>query len=492
MDSHSRIDTEPTMVEEYPLLGGEKVLSIVDHELRVYARNPSSIEQILRLTKSERLTDIGDAGPALASLAMDSINPSNDEHQNDNEHLHLYEAVFGRDSLRTASYLIESYPELAHQTIIALAELQGVTFNDLNEEEPGRIVHEARTSDDPVAQKLTLERGWHWPYYGAVDTAAEFIRTITSYTELKKDGHQLLQESYTDRAGESHTIADSLERAINWIDYRRSQNKEGLIEFKSSLPMGIENQVWKDSWDAYHHADGTLANHTQGIASIEVQVAAYDALVDAAELYDRHLDDTTKSAALRVKANDLRETILERFWTKEKGGYFVLGLDRDGDSSLRQLKIRTSNMGHALTSRLLDGNNPDIVRMREAVIKQVLSPDMLCAAGIRTLASDEIRFRPGAYQNGSVWIWDTHYIAKGLRRHGHKSEADAIDNHLIAIANETGIFPEYVRGEQTSISLNQRTITLWDEIEQRENIIEQPPQEVQAWTVAAILESKHR
>jgi hypothetical protein len=81
--------------------------------------------------------------------------------------------------------------------------------------------------------------------------------------------------------------------------------------------------------------------------------------------------------------------------------------------------------------------------------------------------------------------------AKGLRRYGYNEDADAIDANLIDIANTTGLFPEYVRGEQDNIALNQDTVILWDESANRKNIVEQPPQEVQAWTVTAILDSKH-
>lgn len=481
---------EPDYAPVYPLLPGEVIFSITHHEPRHHPEKPSSVEQLLRLTRSSHTGEIGRAGPALASLAMDSHTPLHLEKLEDNEHLHLYEALFGRDSLRVASFLVGTYPELAHHTILALAELQGVTYDASREEEPGRIVHEARTPDDPIAKKLTAELGWQWPYYGAVDTAAEFIRTLTAYVSLEKSESSFLDAEYTDRSGETRTIADALERALGWIQRKREQNPEGFIEFKSVLPQGIENQVWKDSWDAYHHADGTLANHQQGIASLEVQVAAYDALLDAASLYDEHLGESTRSAALHAQAQELGKSILEQFWTEDKGGYFVLGLDRDEEGKYRQLKLRTSNMGHVLNSRLLESDDVDIIRKRDAVITQLLSPELLCEAGIRTLASDEKRFRAGAYHNGSVWIWDTHYIAEGLRRHHMNETADTIDNHLIDITNTTGLFPEYVRGEQDRIALNQQTVVLWDEVAQRKNIIEQPPQEVQAWTVAAILASK--
>ncbi len=150
-------------------------------------------------------------------------------------------------------------------------------------------------------------------------------------------------------------------------------------------------------------------------------------------------------------------------------------------------------MGHVLNSRILESNEPSVVHMRKALVQQITSADLLTKSGIRTLASDEVRFRPGAYHNGSIWLWDTHHIAKGLRRHGYNDIADEIDRRLLNVVAVTKIFPEYVRGDASDIpTINTTTITLWDEINQRINQIEQPPQEVQAWTVAAILAIKKR
>jgi glycogen debranching enzyme len=281
--------------------------------------------------------------------------------------------------------------------------------------------------------------------------------------------------------------------ALAWIENRLNHNEEGIVEFRSELEQGIENQVWKDSWDAYHHSDGTIANHTKGVSSIEVQVTTYDALIDAAELYEDILDDNDRAQLLRSRAATLRDTIFRHYWTDEKGGYFVLGTDRDDSGQLGQLKIRTSNMGHTLNSRLLKGHEPAVTHMREQTVKQLLSPELLNVSGIRTLASDELRFRPGAYHNGSVWLWDTHHIAKGLRRLGYAKEATDLDLRILRATNQVGMYPEYVRGDTSHLpSVNTQTVILWDESNHRENKVEQPPQEVQAWTVAAILATKRR
>lgn len=492
---------------DFKLLPFERPLAVIPHAPRIFDQTPSSLEQMMRLTKSPSPNEIGAYGPSVASLAFDvsartSVGPDEsplDDPTDDNllptpDHLRLYEVVFGRDSLRAAIDLISSYPELARATTLRLAELQGIEYNTNRDERPGQIVHEARAENDPRAQDLSRELGWGWPYYGSVDATPEFIRTLTAYCRLSEENYAFLSKEYVDRKKESRSMAYALDMAVDWINRKLDGNAEGLLEYKSLIPRGIENQVWKDSWDAYHHADGTLANHDQGIASIEVQVTTYDALLDAAFLYENALDDADKATALRQRAEKLKHTILSLFWTEDKGGYFVLGTDRDGTGELRQLKIRTSNMGHVLNSRLLeDVSDPEIRRMRDAIVRHILSPDMLTHSGIRTLAGDEVRFRPGAYHNGSVWLWDTHHIAKGLRRHGFDDEADEIDRRLLNVVNVTKIFPEYVRGNSDGgPRINTQTIELWDDQAQRKNQIEQPPQEVQAWTVAAILAIKKR
>lgn len=495
----------PLSTTDYKLLAGEELVRIDSFAPRHFEHSPSTIEQIKRLTNSPDTNSIGEHGPSVASLAFDvssrtSVNPESsplDDHE-DNlsstpDHLRLYEVLFGRDSLRVAIDLISSYPELARTTVLELAKLQGVTYNHEREEEPGRIVHEARDQDDAIAKNLTDQLGWGWPYYGSVDATPEFIRTLTAYVRRTEENHAFLSQKYIDKSNNERDIAYALDMAVDWIIERLGANSEGVLEFHSELEKGIENQVWKDSWDAYHHKDGTLANHTAGIASIEVQVTTYDALIDAADMYRHVLDDAHKSEVLKDTAARLKEVILEKFWTDDEGGYFVLGTDRDTDGNMRQLKIKTSNMGHTLNSRLLESDDIDIKRKRDATVVQIMSPKLLNVSGIRTLATDETRFRAGAYHCGSVWLWDTHHIAKGLRRHALHESADAIDRRLLHVVDATKIFPEYVRGDDTDTpSINTDRIVLWDAVNQRENIVEQPPQEVQAWTVASILAIKKR
>lgn len=475
--------------EGFHLLENEELVSVESFEASKPSISSSTLQEIYRLTSASTDSEVGIKGPALAALSY--LREDSDDKP---EHQGLYEAVFGRDSLRVAIDLVSHYPALARSTIMKMAEYQGVTSHKAREEEPGRIVHEIRDPNDPIAKRITEQRGWEWPYYGSVDATPEFIRTISAYCRLSDDNMRLLLEEYTDRKGKKQQLFKSLQRAVDWITKRMDSNKEGLLEYKAAIPKGIENQVWKDSWDSYHHADGTLANHDKGIASIEVQAVTYDALLEAAELFI-HFGKVRKAGELLKRAEKLREAVMKYFWTDDDGGYFVLGTDRDDKGRLRQLKVKTSNMGHVLYSRLLDEDTPDNINKRLAIFNQLHSPELLAVSGIRTLASDEVRYREGAYHNGSVWIWDTHHIAKGLRRYGRDpiftEFADDLDERIINVCETIGGFPEYVRGGDR-IETNTRAIEVYDRSVGRMNRVEQPPQEVQAWTVAAILATKIR
>lgn len=480
--------SSPRLPDDFWLLKGEELIASTYAPPRRSLTRLSSLREMTRLTRASSSDEIGVHGPAVASLALESDTPAP-------AYQELYSVVFGRDSLRVAFDLIEFYPKLAETTIRKLAETQGTTYHAAREEEMGRIAHEIRTPDDPIAERITAEDGWGWPYYGTVDATPEFIRTIAAYCTYHDPQGNILKEMYVDRDGAAQPLSLAFTRAIDWITMRIRNSPLGLLEFKSSIPRGLDNQAWKDSWDSYHHEDGTLANHEHGVASVEVQATAHDALLDAADMYERVLNRSDDAQDLRDIAATIKRTVREKFWVDEKGGYFALGLDYTDNREACPMKIRTSNMGHLLASRILDGNDEESIRMRKALLQQLRSPELLSVSGIRTLASDEVRFRPGAYHNGSVWIWDTHNIAKGARRHNDEPAflefADHLDEKVLAVVDALGSFPEYVRGGD-SFEINSYIIDVLDTEQNRVNRIEQPPQEVQAWTVAAILATKRR
>ena len=466
---------------------GERIIHI-EHVPRHHNENkPSAMRELLRLTNSMDVTEIGKNGPVIAATSLEDDEPSSE--------LHLYEAVFGRDSLFVAHELLDEYPELARATLLKLASLQGQEWNNTREEEPGRIPHEIRDpKNDIIARTLSEKRGWEWPYYGAVDATPMYMRVFAAYVSKIENGYELLNQDYQAKDGTTHKMSESLEYALAWVQKRMSANPEGFVEYKSPIAGGIENQMWRDSWDAFFHADGTLANRNQGIAALDVQRITHDALSEVADVYETLPHKQGEARLLHIQAALLRKKILENFWIEKSSwdendhGYFAIGSDRDEYGNIRPLKIKTSDMGHMLYSRLLDGDDVETVRHCEAVVKQLFSPAMLAAGGIRTLADDQQRYRPSAYHNGTVWPAFNFLISQGLRRHGYNALAENLENRIMSTVDQTGELMEYVSGDGGSTPMiATRIVDVWDSVYQRVNRIEQPPQEVQAWTVASVL-----
>ncbi|HYW90836.1 MAG TPA: hypothetical protein VFB50_23905, partial [Chloroflexota bacterium] len=161
-------------------------LALVQRGIRVDALAGALCE----LGRVEQLADLGQNGPLLASAGVDS----------------LFHCLFGRDAIRMAMDLLDDFPAVAHGTLLELARLQGVAHDATSEEEPGRMLHEFRYPDDPHAVRLA-ERGWTFPYYGAVDTTPQWVNLLAAY--CARYGLEILDEGVTDRLWRSLRVRDS-------------------------------------------------------------------------------------------------------------------------------------------------------------------------------------------------------------------------------------------------------------------------------------------
>jgi glycogen debranching enzyme len=397
--------------------------------------------------------------------------------------LRKFEAVFGRDALRVDQFIGGLFPRLRRVTVDTLARGQGVQHDIASEEEPGKIVHEWRDAYDPIAREITAQSGWGWPYFGSVDATPLFVIAAIRLLRAEPDAGDRVAKR---RDGSRPTLNACVGDAVDWLCRRVDYDPDGLLTYQRINPCGIENQTWRDSWDSLSHADGTLANFERPVAALDVQAAAYDALLTVA----RYRSDATANA-LRERADRIRTAVLNRFWTEHpSGGFFAAALDYTSTGTRRPLETRTSDMGHLLTSELLDGEG--LQEYRNAVIRELFSPGMLCSYGVRSLHADEIRFWPGGYHTGNSWLWQTMHIADGLERHGFPALADELRLRCRHVHMTTGLLPEFARGTDDRGILNDRVVDVHQALDQRDNRLEQPPQEVQAWTVASLHAWEHR
>ncbi|MBX4198295.1 hypothetical protein KW782_03105 [Candidatus Parcubacteria bacterium] len=472
------MDLRDLVPEHIPyLLPDERVISVKEEKITFPKKAVSYREALCLLCNVKNIKDLGKKGPPMASIAPRAYFKV--------ASLRLYEAVFGRDSLYMSDHLLDEFPEVARTTLLHLARYQGVKKNKFSEEELGRIPHEIRDpKTDTIAQLITKEKGWEWPYYGSIDSTLLFIRVLYRYVIETKAGIDFLQEKYIDKNGQEKIMYDALTRAVKWILTRMDTNKEGFIETKKAFKgsLAIQSQQDADTTHPLFHKDGTLGNPKQGIVVTEVQGQAYDALMYAAELLD--------SEDLRKKALKLKKQIM-KLWVQEKGrSYFAPGADRDDKGRLRVLKIKKAIPGFLLNTELFSTNNAQekqkIRKMLKDWVKVLMSKELLAAGGLRGLASDEKLFTPYEYHNGATWPLITTEVARGLRKQGFKKEAEDLENRVLKVIKETGLYPEYVRGDTNkNISLNNKVIYTKSKkfgIKRRE----QPPQLYQGWTVSAV------
>jgi glycogen debranching enzyme len=313
--------------------------------------------------------------------------------------------VFGRDSLITSwmSMIVDS--ELALGTLQTLARLQGTEVNPITEEEPGRILHEMR-----FGETARLSLGGGSIYYGSVDATPLFVMLLG---ELDRWGN------HPERIADLLPAAD---RALAWIDEFGDRDGDGYVEYQRTSDHGLENQGWKDSWDAVHFADGTLA--VPPVALCEVQAYVYGALLARASLATS-TGDHEQAAALTTRAAGLKARFNRDFWIEERG-WFALGLDRDK----RPIDAQASNMGHCLWTGIVDEDKAPRVAAR------LLDDDMFSGWGVRTLGARMGRFNPVSYHNGSVWPHDNGLCVAGLMRYGLVEEAHRVMCGII----EAGVY----------------------------------------------------
>ena len=124
------------------------------------------------------------------------------------------------------------------------------------------------------------------------------------------------------------------------------------------------------------------------------------------------------------EADDLRERFDEAFWSDERGGFYVLALDRDK----KQVDSLCSNIGHLLWSGIVPPNRVD------AVVDRLMGPDLWSGWGVRTMSSADGGFNPLSYHNGTVWPHDNSLIAWGLARYSRWPEAQRIIRRMVNAA----------------------------------------------------------
>ncbi len=310
--------------------------------------------------------------------------------------------VFGRDTLITCLQTLLFGPELAHNALRVLAELQATEDNPGIDAEPGKIVHEVRHGKGAEA--------WFARYYGTVDATPLYLILLSEVWRWTDDS-VLVRE-----------LREPAMRALRWIDDYGDLDGDGFVEYRRRSERGLVNQSWKDSGDSQRFHDGRLAEAP--IAPCEVQGYVYDAKLRAAELAREVWRERELAERLEAQAKELRARFDEAFWSDERGGFYALALDAEK----RRVDSLTSNIGHLLWTGIVPPERAD------AIVDQLMGEALWSGWGVRTMSANDGAFNPLSYHNGTVWPHDNSLIAWGLGRYARWPEAHRIARRMLNAA----------------------------------------------------------
>jgi glycogen debranching enzyme len=313
----------------------------------------------------------------------------------------MYQQFFGRDTLTTAWQALLAMPAMMKDTLILNAAWQGTAVDNWRDEEPGKLIHQARWGPLSRLGIDPFER-----YYGDYATPPDFLIMLGQYFAWTNDLETVRE------------LLPAADKALTWLERYGDLDGDGFIEYLTRSERGVENQGWKDSHDAVVDENGTIIKPP--IATSELQAYCYAALELVAPVFFL-AGERKRAVQLLRDARALKKRFDDAFWMEDLGFYaFALGPDK------KQVRSIASNTGHLLAAGIIP------VEKGRRVAQRLMKPDLFSGWGVRTLSSAHPAYNPFSYHLGSVWPVENGTFALGLARYGCWDELHRLAEGLFA------------------------------------------------------------
>ncbi|MFJ5234302.1 glycogen debranching N-terminal domain-containing protein [Kitasatospora sp. NPDC088391] len=226
-------------------------------------------------------------------------------------------------------------------------------------------------------------------------------------------------------------LLPAAERALGALRAAVADGPEGPVGFVTDFGRSAEERAARP-----------------GPARCEVQAQAHRAALQGADLLEAF--DRPGAARWRDWAADLRERFREQFWIDDLSGgrpaAALLAQDRPVPA-LASTLVHLFDLGLAAEGELHEGL---LDREQTRLLAQrLVTPELDCGWGLRTLSAKSPRFNPLGHRSGAVRVQETALAVSGLVDAGFEREAEILLEGLLeASAHFEARLPEMYAGEQ--------------------------------------------
>ena len=361
-------------------------------------------------------TLVSQAADDLGSLSL--LDGERDEWLAAQAGIPLYPALFGRDAITVGwqAAMIDR-GELLDATLTRLGRLQGQVDDPERDEEPGRIIQQARTGPLSRSGNLPFAR-----YYGDFASPLAFVISLAHHFAWSGDRDALRRHW------------DNARRILDWARDYGDRDGDGYLEYLTRSPKGPKNQGWKDAGNAILYEDGNPVPAPLATCEVQGYWFAAQQLASALSWVMGAREDAKAHwhAAAELKAR------FNRDWWMSDEQCVALALDSDK----RLARSVTSNAGQCLAAGIVaDEHIPSLV-------DRLFAADMFSGWGVRTLSARHLAYNPLSYHLGTVWPVENATIVFGLRRFGFDTRAAELAEGMFDLARmyPRGRAPECVGG----------------------------------------------